>query len=179
VGCSELLKRADFVGYLSMENGRRILDFSPTDRTIGKNPGGWAPIVVPPVAHARAFMAELFEEGRAVLGRISTASAQIAQNVATWQRVIGTYTTAAEFTQGLTDLRAIKTTDPAVYAQVHHILAEASRAAGMRYAREVEAFVDTGIRPAAATSAIRVVAPAGERRVATWQPALLSVGGAL
>jgi hypothetical protein len=45
----EVMKVADFVGYVYMSGKDRILDFNPTDRWIGKNPAGWKPFVVPPV----------------------------------------------------------------------------------------------------------------------------------
>lgn len=167
----EVMKRADFVGYLSMVGGRRVLDFSTTDRFIGKNSGEWLPMPLPGAQAMGGFMAELFEEGRAALGRRSTAHAEVAAQVATWQRLIGTYTRAADFTTGLEDLRKLKTTAPAVYAQAHHLLAQAARAGGMKYRAELAAFVDTGVRPPVEAPR-RVVSAAP--RAATWQPALLS-----
>jgi hypothetical protein len=165
----EIYKRADFVGYLSMVGGRRVLDFSPTDQFIGKNPGGWPPIVLPPAERIGGFMAELFEAGRLALGTASAEGARIAREVATWQRSIGAYITGAHYSAGLEALRAIKADDPAVYAQAHHVLAEASRAAGMRYQAGV-GFVATGVRPPVA--APRVILHTA--RAATWQPGLLS-----
>jgi hypothetical protein len=65
---AEVMKVADFVGYLQMSGKDRVLDFNPTDRWIGKNPAGWAPFKLPPVAKAQEFMAELFDEGPEALG---------------------------------------------------------------------------------------------------------------
>jgi len=39
----EVMKVADFVGYMYMSGKDRVLDFNPTDRWIGKNPAGWTP----------------------------------------------------------------------------------------------------------------------------------------
>ena len=43
----ELIKSGDLIGYLSMANRRRVIDFNPADRYIGKNPAGLDPIRVP------------------------------------------------------------------------------------------------------------------------------------
>lgn len=168
----EVLKRADFVGYLSIQGGRRMLDFNPTDKFIGKNPAGWAPIVVPPAEHAQSFMAELFEEGRQALGRKSEASARIAAAVERWQAEIATFRTAEQFTAGYERLRALKATDLAVYTQAYHVLSVAAKTAGMRFAADAGGFVDTGVRPPAPSRPS--VEASFSRRAATVQPALYS-----
>src|SRR5438132_316006 len=64
----EVMKTADFVGFVYMRGKDRVIDFNPTDRWLGKNPAGWKPLLVPPVEKASAFMADLFVQGRAALG---------------------------------------------------------------------------------------------------------------
>ena len=63
---AEQAKVADFVGYGYMSGKDRILDFNPTDRWIGKNPGGWAPFKVP--APGKAQSREDFARPRAEQG---------------------------------------------------------------------------------------------------------------
>jgi hypothetical protein len=41
-----LIAKADLMGYMYMDNGKRMLNFNPTDRTIGKNCAGFKPIVI-------------------------------------------------------------------------------------------------------------------------------------
>jgi hypothetical protein len=44
---SEIYKAADAMGRLTIENGQRMLKFSPTDAAFGKNPGQLEPLAVP------------------------------------------------------------------------------------------------------------------------------------
>ncbi len=92
----EVLKVADFVGYVYMSGKDRVLDFNPTDRWVGKNPAGWAPFKLPPIGKAQGFMADLVEQGRAALGTISEASSKVAAQVDDWRAAIAAYTTADE-----------------------------------------------------------------------------------
>lgn len=98
---SEVMKIADFVGYLYMSGKDRILDFNPTDRWNGKNPGNWAPFKLPPVGKAQSFMAELFDKGRIALGSISEESAKITQQVDDWRAAVDTYTTTDEINKAI------------------------------------------------------------------------------
>lgn len=168
---AEIMRRAHFVGYLSMVNGKRVLDFNPTDKFIGKNPGRWEPIEVPPAHLAESFMAQVFDEGRKALGRISEASTRIAAAVQRWQVEIAGYVTADDFTSGFLKLRSLKDSDLPVYTQVHHVLAVAAKAAGMRFNAQTSAFEFTGVRPPAPAPLPSVVA----RRAATLQPSMLTV----
>ena len=81
----EVLKNADFVGYLSMIGKHRVLEFSPTDRWVGKNPAGWRPLTVPPVEQATDFMADLYARGREALGTISERAGRLTAQAATPQ----------------------------------------------------------------------------------------------
>lgn len=116
------MKIADFVGYISMSGKDRVLDFSPTDRWVGKNPGQWKPFKVPPVAKAQDFMADLFVKGRAALGSMSDESAKIVQLVDDWRAAIGTYKTADECTKAVAEINAIAL--PIAQAQAKRLLAD-------------------------------------------------------
>lgn len=85
---AEVMKMADFVGYLYLHGNQRILDFSPTQERIGKNPGGWPPFEVPPYEKATEFMAKLYAKGREALGAISNESAVVMQEVELWRERI-------------------------------------------------------------------------------------------
>ena len=102
----EVMKSADFVGYYAMVGKQRILDFSPTDRWVGKNPAQWKPVVVPALDKATTVLAGLLDQGRAALGQISQASVKQAEAVEAWRRAIAGYTTAEDFTRGRTELEA-------------------------------------------------------------------------
>lgn len=103
----EVMKIADFVGYVYMSGRDRVLDFNPTDRWVGKNPGNWSPFKVPAIPKATTFMADLFDKGREALGHISEASAQATQNVEDWRSAIQTYTTVDEFNRAIPEIKKL------------------------------------------------------------------------
>src|SRR5437773_1182442 len=57
----EVMRLADFVGFLFMNGKDRVLDFNPTESWFGKNPAQWPPLRVPAPEQARTFMAQLFQ----------------------------------------------------------------------------------------------------------------------
>jgi hypothetical protein len=116
----EVMKVADFVGYAYMAGKDRVLDFSPTDRWVGKNPAGWAPLKVPPVGKATTVLADLFEQGRAALGQLSEASAIVMQQVETWRTKLAGITDAKTLNEQMPLVKAIES--PAVQPQVAKLL---------------------------------------------------------
>jgi hypothetical protein len=135
----EVLKVADFVGYGYIAGRRRILDFNPTDKWVGKNPGNWEPFEVPPINKAQTFMADLFDRGRDALGQISSESAKVLQVVTDWQTKISNLSNAKDCTKALKDINALE--QPAL-AQVKKILADYTKGKGITYDATAKAFVD-------------------------------------
>lgn len=126
----EVMKVADFVGYYFMSGKNRILDFSPTDRWIGKNPAGWSPFKVPPVEKCQTFMADLYAKGRTALGNISEASAVIAQQVDDWRAQVETLTAPEDFTKALGDVLKLA---PIASAQIKQALWQRAQGLGLTY----------------------------------------------
>jgi hypothetical protein len=136
---SEVMKCADFVGYMYMAGRRRILDFNPTEKWVGKNPAGWEPFEVPPVTKAQGFMADLFEKGRAALGAMSEESALIVRQVETWRETIAAYTTAKQFNEAIP---VIKATAPIVQAQASKLLMDAAHDKKIGFDKAKKAFLE-------------------------------------
>lgn len=135
----EVMKVADFVGYLYMANRRRILDFNPTDKWVGKNPAGWDPFEVPPVGKAQSFMADLFEKGRAALGALSEESAQIMRQVDTWRDQIAAYAKPKQFNDAIPLIHAIAV--PMVQLPVKKLLHDAATHKGLVFDKGTNAYV--------------------------------------
>lgn len=134
----EVMKVADFVGYLSMNGRVRMLDFNPTDRWIGKNPAGWAPFTVPPVEKAQDFMAKLIDLGREALGSISAESAKVVQDVNDWRTKIENMTEAKELTAAVPETQKLA---PIVAPQVKKLLSDRAKALGFAYDTTAKKFV--------------------------------------
>lgn len=82
---TEVMKFTDLVGYLNVDRqGKRWLDFNPSDRHIGKNAAGWKRLEVPDLKANPRFLAELLADAKTVIGKTAEASAQLAQEVNAW-----------------------------------------------------------------------------------------------
>jgi hypothetical protein len=136
---AEVMKVADFVGYVQMSGRDRVLDFNPTDRWIGKNPAGWAPWKIPPVGKAQTFLAELYVSGREALGNMSEESAKVAQQVEDWKAQIGTFTTADECNKAIVEIKKL----PAIsMPQASKVLMDHALATGIKFDKGKKCFVD-------------------------------------
>jgi hypothetical protein len=134
----EVMKVADFVGYLYMNGRERVLDFNPTDRWVGKNPAAWKPFIVPPVAKAQDFMALLFDQGREALGSISEASAKVAAQVEEWRDKIAEFTTAEQCNAAIPQIKALPML---IQAQVAKSLTDYAKSAGIPFDASKKMFV--------------------------------------
>lgn len=133
----EVMKVADFVGYAYMAGRKRILDFNPTDRWVGKNPAGWDAFELPPVNKAQDFMAGLFDLGRAALGDISEESGKIVRLVDEWRDKIAGFTTAAECNAVTAEIKALP---PIVAPQVSKLLMDYAASAGIGFDKASKKF---------------------------------------
>lgn len=135
----EVLKSADFVGYLYMSGTQRILDFSPCDRFIGKNPAGWDRMLVPPPERATDFFAKLYAQGREALGRISDVSAAALREVEAWRLRIAACTTAAAYNALIPEIGAL---GPLLKPQIAKLLLDVAKSAGIEFDKDTKQFIE-------------------------------------
>jgi hypothetical protein len=135
----ELMKQADFVGFLYMRGRDRVLDFSPTDRWVGKNPASWQPFVIPPAAKATAFLSGLMVQGRDALGAISDESAEVMRQLDTWREQIGGYTTAEQCNAAIPVIKALP---PILMPQVTTVLMQHATTTGIPFDKKARKFTD-------------------------------------
>lgn len=135
---AEVMKVADFVGYVQMTGRDRVLDFNPTDRWIGKNPAGWAPFKVPPVAKAQTFLADLYMQGREALGTMSDESAAVVRQVEAWREKIAGLTTVEQFTEQGPMIGALS---PILKPQAWKLLTDAATAKGFKFDTKTKKFI--------------------------------------
>lgn len=143
---AEVMKVADFVGYLTMAGKDRVLDFNPTERSIGKNPAGWTPLAVPHYANSPRFLADLIVKGREALGKIGSESALAAGLIADWSAAFDAYASTDEFNAVLPKLEAVA--PKAVNVQVKKLLLERAKVVGLDFDKGKKAFVGTVAVPA-------------------------------
>ncbi len=136
----EVMKVSDFVGYAYMAGKDRVLDFNPTDRWVGKNPGGWEPFRVPAPAKATTFLAELIDRGREALGNISAESALITSQVEEWRTKLAGIETAALLNEQMPIIKAIQS--PIVQPQVAKLLMDRGSALALPFDAKKKQFTE-------------------------------------
>lgn len=143
----EVMKVSDFVGYAYMAGKDRVLDFNPTDRWIGKNPGAWAAWKVPAPAKATTFLAELIDKGREALGHISEESALITAQVEQWRTKLAGLETAAQLNEQMPVIKAI--TSAVVQPQAAKLLMDRGAELKFTFDAKAKQFVQPQPEPAA------------------------------
>jgi hypothetical protein len=139
VGASlgEVMRIADFVGYLHMVGRDRMVDFNPTDRWTGKNPAQWRPFTVPAPAQAASFMADLMAKGRDALGAISAESAKVVEQVEHFRDLCA----MADTPEAVTSLIATaNAAPPLVQPQAKRILKDRADALGFTFDQAAKKF---------------------------------------
>lgn len=104
------MEYADMVGYMHFDNGKRVIDFTPTDRWFAKvPPTGWGQIQLPDFKAEPQWLGKLLAEAKASMGRISEQSAKVAGVVEEWSKILDLETIN---TVVLDKFKALKKNDP-------------------------------------------------------------------
>lgn len=134
----EVFKRADGVAYLYRANRSTILDFSPTDRYVGKNSGGFAPLEVPNFSQQPAFMAGVLAQIKNALNAMSAEGLAIMAAVEDWRATLDDATDADALNA---HLPAAGKLDGPAKAQVGALFAARAKALGLKFDAKGKAYV--------------------------------------
>lgn len=134
----EVMRLADFVGFLFMNGKERMLDFNPTESWFGKNPARWPAWKVPAPEKARTFMTQLFAEGRAALSKASEVSATAALQVDDWRAHIATFNSADDYNRAIPEIKKLSAT---VQPQVVKIMMDAAAVCGIPFNKQTKQFL--------------------------------------
>jgi hypothetical protein len=104
----EIYKSADAMARLLLDGGKRVLNFSPTDTTFGKNPGCLAPLRVPDVADNPHFLAGVIDTIKCKLNALSEEQQQRMEAIEGWRARVEAATEADD----INDLIGDAKTDP-------------------------------------------------------------------
>lgn len=135
----EVMKSADLVGFLYVHGKDRILDFSPTDRWVGKNPAQWSPFKVPHFGKEPEFLSGLIDQARAALGKVSEESAKAAAEVERWRGLVEMVTSVEEANGALKQIEDAPL--PVVKAQAKALLWERVKAMEFTWDAKGKTFV--------------------------------------
>lgn len=96
----ELFKLTDAVGYMYAEGKRKVLDFSPTENYVGKNPSHLEPLAIPDYTQQPDYAAKIIAGIKTALGEISVAGQQVVAEVSAFREKLD----AAEDAAGVNQL---------------------------------------------------------------------------
>ncbi len=86
-----LLRIADQVGYMFMQNNKRVIEFNPTDRTVGKNVAGLPTLAVPDKSDPgyKGFVdREIIDKVKEALAKMTDDQRKALQLIEDWQTTI-------------------------------------------------------------------------------------------
>lgn len=125
----EVIRTADITGYLTIENGKRIIDFNPTEYHIGKDAGRLGLLDVPSFHQKADFLAGLIQRTKDNLNSVSQKGQEIAVTVSGYREKIEVIATADEMNAFISDIGKEK--DAAVLAQVRGLAGKKVKELGL------------------------------------------------
>lgn len=109
---NEIYKCADVMGRLYMADGKRYLNFNPTEHSFGKNPSGLGIIEVPDFEEEPLFLAKLIQGVKDNINSQTEGQRKAAAYLEMWKLRITEAITAADFDGLLATLQAEECSEP-------------------------------------------------------------------
>jgi hypothetical protein len=133
----EIYKSADAMGRIQLINGKRVLNFSPTDTAFGKNPGNLSPLPVPDIATEKNFLADVISTIKGNLNSLSAEQLKRQGMIADWQATISECKTAEEFNA---QIATVAKADKSIVQVVKGMLHKAATDSGLQYDAKKKAY---------------------------------------
>jgi hypothetical protein len=116
----EIYKAADAMGRLVIREGKRWLDFSPTDAAFGKNPANLAPLEVPHPDREPDFLAGVAATIKETLNAMTADQAKAQQHLEMWRESIGAMDNCDAFNAALAQVKKEPKAVQAMFADAAH-----------------------------------------------------------
>lgn len=134
---NEIYKAADVMGRLYLSQGKRILNFSPTDTAFGKNPAQLPPLEVPHYAENPQFLAGVIAQIKAELNKQSESQKEVARMLADWKAKIDEAKTADDFSALIPQTQEL---DERVRDNVKRLLTKVAKSKGFQFDKKTGKF---------------------------------------
>lgn len=126
----EIYKSADAMGRIALVNGKRILNFSPTDVAFGKNPGSLDPVTIPEITSTGSFLGDVIDTIKVKLNSLTAAQIQRQKAIADWLAKFDEDSTAEHFNKMVGE---VKKADKAIVTVLKSTLHKQATDAGFIY----------------------------------------------
>lgn len=97
----EIYKAADAMGRIAIREGRRVLNFSPTDAAFGKNPGRLDPLPIPTPDADPAFLSGVIASIKRRLNELTEEQREAQSVLDSWREIIAAFETCEHFNEKL------------------------------------------------------------------------------
>lgn len=134
---NEIYKVADVMGRLRITNGKRYLNFSPTDTAFGKNPAGLSELAVPEFTDEPKFLGEVIQKIKTSLNRLTAEQQLIANTIAEWQEKFEGIKTAEELNSLFPEIASL---DASLRDNVGRLSVKAGKAKGWEWDKDSKQF---------------------------------------
>lgn len=132
---NEIYKAADAMGRLTIRDGKRLLNFSPTDAAFGKNPAQLEPLEVPHPDRNPSFLAGVIQSIKDKLNAMTEEQRKAQESLEMWRETIAGMEAVDEFN---TAIGQIKQQPMAVQA----MFAAAAKAKGFTFDKKAGQYVE-------------------------------------
>lgn len=131
----EIYKAADAMGRLLIREGKRLLNFSPTDAAFGKNPGQLEPLEVAHPDRNPEFLADVMQTIKDKLNALTAEQAEAQKVLDGWRERIVGFGSAEDFNGALVDVKAAPKAAQAMFA-------DAAKVNGLTFDKAAGKYVD-------------------------------------
>jgi len=138
---NEIYKAADVMGRLRITNGKRLLNFSPTDTAFGKNPAGLGELAVPLFTDEPDFLAGVISNIKTALNRLTADQQKAASALAEWQKKFDATENAEALNALISDVAKI---DSGIRDNVGRLLVKVGKAKGWKWDADAKQFQANG-----------------------------------
>jgi hypothetical protein len=135
----EIYKAADAMGRIVIREGKRWLNFSPTDAAFGKNPGQLEPLEIAHPDREPEFLAGVIAQIKGRLNAMTEEQIAMQVLIGNWRQQIAEMTTPANFNDAIPAVKKQPTVVQAMFADAAKAKGYAFDKAAGKYAEKVAA----------------------------------------
>lgn len=134
---NEIYKAADVMGRLRITNGKRVLNFSPSDTAFGKNPAGLSELTVPAFTEQPDFLAGVIAEIKTALNRLTADQQKATSVLSEWQTKLEAVTSAEAINALIPEAAKI---DESVRDNIKRLLVKVGKSKGWEWDAKAKHF---------------------------------------
>lgn len=139
---NEIYKAADVMGRLSIKQGKRFLNFSPTDTAFGKNPASLGELTVPTFVEDSGFLGHVIAEIKTKLNSATAEQQKAATALTDWQSKIVAASGSAESLNAL--IPDVAKADATVIDNVKRLVVKIGKEKGFEWDTNAKRFLTNG-----------------------------------